>query len=184
MAGRLVAVVGPSGAGKDTVIDGARRRLAGAPAIVFVRRVVTRPAGAGGEDHIPATAEEFAATKAAGGFLLDWEAHGVRYGIPASVAGDVAAGLVCVANLSRAAVAEARRLLPTTVVEITAPLAVLADRLARRGRESAADIAERLERAGTVPVDADTVIVNDGAPDQAIAALIALLARLPEPRPG
>ncbi|MEW5726824.1 MAG: phosphonate metabolism protein/1,5-bisphosphokinase (PRPP-forming) PhnN [Pseudomonadota bacterium] len=175
MAGRLVAVVGPSGAGKDTVIDGARRRLAGDPAIVFVRRVVTRPAGAGGEDHIPATTAEFCAIKAAGGFLLDWEAHGIRYGIPASVAEDVARGLVCVANLSRAAVAHARRLLPTTVVEITAPIPVLAERLARRGRESAADITERLERAGAVAIDADTVIVNDGAIEDAVAALVTTL---------
>lgn len=175
MPGRLVAVVGPSGAGKDTVMDGARRRLADAADIVFVRRVITRPAGAGGEDHLAASPDEFAAMKASGAFLLDWDAHGIRYGIPASVADDVAAGKVCVANLSRAAVADARRRLPTVVVEITAPIPILAERLARRGRETAADIAERLRRAGTVKADADHVIVNDGAPEQAVEALARIL---------
>ncbi len=181
MPGRLVAVVGPSGAGKDTIMDGARRHLADSPDIVFVRRVITRPAEAGGEDHRAATPGEFAAMKASAGFLLDWDAHGIRYGIPASVADEVTAGKTCVANLSRAAVADARRLLPTMVVEITAPIPVLAERLARRGRETAADIAERLRRAGAVQADADLVIVNDGAPETAVEALVRAL-RAPDGR--
>ncbi len=48
--GRLILVVGPSGAGKDTIIDGAKEACAGNPAIVFPRRVVTRAVSAT-EDH-------------------------------------------------------------------------------------------------------------------------------------
>ena len=42
--GRLVLVVGPSGAGKDTLIAGARVKCLNNPTIVFPRRVVTRAA--------------------------------------------------------------------------------------------------------------------------------------------
>ena len=75
---RLFAVVGPSGAGKDTLMAAAAHR----PGVALVRRVITRPAEAGGEDFEGVTPEAFAARKARGAFALDWEAHGLRYGIP------------------------------------------------------------------------------------------------------
>ncbi|MBX9701143.1 MAG: phosphonate metabolism protein/1,5-bisphosphokinase (PRPP-forming) PhnN, partial [Acetobacteraceae bacterium] len=124
--GRLVAVVGPSGAGKDTLLAGARAALAGDASVRFVRRAITRPANAGGEDHRALTEAEFAAELAAGGFALHWEAHGLRYGIPRGIKTDLAAGRVVVANLSRAVLAEAEARYPLLVLEVTAPPAVLA----------------------------------------------------------
>ena len=97
-----VLVVGPSGAGKDTLLDAARGALAGDPRFRFVRRVITRPADPGGEDHEPVTEADFATRD----FALQWQAHGLRYGIPADIAVDLAAGLVVVANVSRAIIAE------------------------------------------------------------------------------
>lgn len=174
--GRLVAVVGPSGAGKDTLLDGARAALAGDARFRFVQRAITRPAEAGGEAHRNVTAADFAAEQAAGGFALDWTAHGLRYGIPRDMEADLAAGRVVVANLSRAVLAEAGARYPLLVLEITAPPAVLAARLAARGREDAAAVGERLARAAPVPPGlAVRRIVNDGAVDAGVAQVVAAL---------
>lgn len=143
--GTFVVVVGPSGAGKDTMIDYARARL-DASAFVFARRVITRPAAAG-EDHEPVSDAEFRKRLAGGSFALHWQVHGLSYGIPAIVDDWLAGGIVVVANVSRAVVAEARRRYPKLlVVSVTAPIDVLAKRLSRRGRETEAEIKERLAR--------------------------------------
>jgi phosphonate metabolism protein PhnN/1,5-bisphosphokinase (PRPP-forming) len=179
--GTLVLVVGPSGAGKDSLIDGARKALAGDRRFAFVRRVITRPAEAGGEAHEAATPTEFAARRAAGGFVLSWQAHGLDYGIPASVADDLAAGRHVIANVSRAVVAEAAAASPPVlVVEVTAPPEVLAARLAARGRETAADVAGRLARAGAAvpPGVAHVQVVNDGTLEEGIARFVAVLRSL------
>src|ERR1700758_459495 len=96
----LLLVVGPSGAGKDTLLDAARRALADDPKFRFVRRVVTRAAKAGDEPHETVTEAEFAARE----FALQWQAHGLRYGIPADAIVD---DVVTVANVSRTVIAEA-----------------------------------------------------------------------------
>ncbi len=172
----LVGVVGPSGAGKDTLLDGARAALAGAPGIRFVRRAITRPAEAGGEDHLPMTRDAFEAARDAGAFALWWDAHGLLYGIPADVEPAIARGEVMVANLSRGVLEEAARRLPTLVVEITAPPEVLAARLSARGREDAADIAARLARQATLPEGIPVRrVMNDGSVAEGIARLVALL---------
>src|ERR1700722_14225051 len=136
----LVLVVGPSGAGKDTLLDAARWALTDDPRFRFVRRVIPPPADAGGEAHEPVTEAEFATCD----FALAWQAHGLHYGIPADIAADLDAGRVVVANVSRGVIAEAARWFPVRVIEISAPPQVLAARLAARGRESASDVAARL----------------------------------------
>ncbi|MEG4642684.1 phosphonate metabolism protein/1,5-bisphosphokinase (PRPP-forming) PhnN [Paracoccus sp. APAP_BH8] len=172
MSRRLVAVVGPSGAGKDTLMALA---CAARPDIRAARRVVTRPAEAGGEDFEPVTEAEFAARERAGAFALHWRAHGLGYGIPAAALAGQGTLLI---NASRAVLAEARARFPgLTVLLVTAPPEVLARRLAGRGRESGADQAARLARAafplppGIVP----RVVVNDGTPEQGLARFLAAL---------
>lgn len=174
----LVPVVGPSGAGKDTLLAAARARLLRDRRFVFARRCITRPAEAGGEDHLPMTREAFAAQRDRGGFALWWEAHGLLYGIPADMVGHLAAGRVVVANLSRTALREAAGRWPVRVLLITAPSAVLARRLAERGRESAEDVAARLSRAATLPQGLEVETVeNDGAVEEGVARLLAALSR-------
>jgi phosphonate metabolism protein PhnN/1,5-bisphosphokinase (PRPP-forming) len=174
----LVAVVGPSGAGKDTLMGAARARLAGDARFVFVQRAITRPAEAGGEDHRALDDARFAAECAAGAFALWWRAHGLGYGIPRAIEADLAAGRVVVANLSRAVLADAAARYRLRVLLVTAPAAVLAARLAARGREPPADIAARLAREAALPAGLDSVTVtNDGSPQEGAERLAAELIR-------
>ncbi len=174
----LVGVVGPSGAGKDTLMSGARAALSGDPRFRFVRRCITRPAEAGGEEHEPLTPAEFAARRASGGFALCWEAHGLLYGIPREIEADLAAGRVVVANLSRQVLRDAAAHYPLRVLEITAPLMLRARRLAARGRETAEDIAARLSREAGIPPGLDVETVqNDADVESGVARVLAVLNR-------
>lgn len=167
--GVFIAVVGPSGAGKDTIIDYARERLDDDSGIEFVRRVITRPSDAGSEDHDTLADAAFDEAEKHGAFALSWPAHGLKYGLPASVDRTIADGRVAIANLSRGAlVALRQRYANVAVVEITARPDILAERLSARGRESRGEVLARLAR--TAPVDRrDDVITidNSGARDEA-----------------
>lgn len=175
MPGRVFAVVGPSGAGKDTLIAAARvaRRD-----LHVVRRVITRPEEAGGEPYEGVTPEEFARRAGAGEFALSWQAHGLSYGIPVSAMDAISEGRDVIFNGSRAMLAEAWEVFPNlTVILVTAPINVLAERLARRGRETPNEIAARLTRQlyevpPGIPV---RVVENGGSLDVAVAAFLAAL---------
>lgn len=181
----LVPVVGPSGAGKDTLLAAARAQLAGDPRFVFPRRAITRPAEAGGEDHEALGEPAFAERAAAGGFALRWHAHGLDYGIPRAIEDDLAAGRVVVVNLSRTVIAEAASRYATRVLVVSAPPALLAARLAARGREDAADIAERLAREVALPDGVERVVVmNDGEVATGVARLVAALRDCLSPSAG
>ena len=176
MTGRLVLVVGPSGAGKDTLIAAAKTALANDPNYVFPKRIITRQAMAEAEDHESVSPETFAKLRGDGAFALDWDAHGLSYGLPASRMGDLAAGRTVVFNGSRAAVAEARRRFTAlTVVLIDATAQGRAARLAGRGRESAAGIAERLAREVRDPLPGAVPVDNSGALADGVAAFLAAL---------
>lgn len=176
--GKLALVVGPSGAGKDTLIAGARAQLAGDPNFVFPRREITRPADAGGEDHITVSWDSFAQRRADGAYALAWEAHGLGYGVPAGIADDLARGRTVVVNVSRTVIPDARTRFPNLqVMNVTAPVAILAERLAARGRESADDVARRLDRSGAFVIDDAGVVnvVNDAGPEQGIERFVNAL---------
>lgn len=178
--GVFVAVVGPSGAGKDSLIAYARARLADEAEIQFVRRVVTRPSDAAAEDHDTLSEGDFAAAEARGAFALSWQAHGLSYGLPASVDHGVEAGHVVVANLSRAAIpALTRRYASVIVVEVVAAPEILAGRIAGRARESAGEAAARLVRRATIDAGGATVVTldNSGALEVAGERFVDLLRR-------
>lgn len=164
--GCFVAVVGPSGAGKDTIMDAARVALAGDTRFHFVRRIITRPQMPGTEDHD--SLDEAAFTKAAGegAFALHWQAHGLSYGLPKSLEDEIADGTVVIANVSRRVLGDIRRLYKSrSVVVITARPDVLAERLASRGRESREEITARLAREVSFDDDAGDVVTIDNSGD-------------------
>ncbi|WP_316238949.1 phosphonate metabolism protein/1,5-bisphosphokinase (PRPP-forming) PhnN [Bradyrhizobium sp. SZCCHNR1015] len=163
--GRLILVVGPSGAGKDTLLNVARRECAGDDRVVFPRRIVTREASAF-EDNLEMSVSAFRQALSAGEFALHWEAHGHDYGVPRAIKDDILAGCTVVVNVSRTIIPAARRdYANVIVVAITAPADVLAARLGKRHRPSDGDIGERLHRAVTEDAVADVTIVNVGDPE-------------------
>ena len=169
---RVFAVVGPSGAGKDTLIRGA---LVARPDLRLVRRVITRPTEAGGEDFEGVTPQDFAHRQARGDFALTWEAHGLSYGIPKR---QLSGPQDVIFNGSRAALPSAVRVFPgLRVILVTAPDIILAARLAARGRETATDIRARLGRAAfAMPAGIDfQTVVNDSSPEVGTARLLAAL---------
>lgn len=168
----LILVVGPSGAGKDTVLGLAHRELAGDPRFRFVRRVITRKTHTAREDHVEVTEAEFSSRD----FALQWRVHGLRYGLPSDIADAIARGVTVVANVSRSVIADAALRFPTRVIQITAPPELLAERLAGRARETSSEIRQRLSRSVALPggVPGDTV-KNDATPAEAAAKFIALL---------
>lgn len=177
--GVLILVVGPSGVGKDTLLDGARRAFAGNKRFEFPQRYITRPAAYGGEAHIPVSNETFDDMKRDGKFALHWSAHGFQYGISADVLDRMARGVAVIVNVSRTVIAPARaQIAPMHAVYITASSEVIAARLKVRGRESSAQIQERARRdVGGVPEDAIS-FVNDRPVSESIAAFTDLLAEL------
>jgi ribose 1,5-bisphosphokinase len=159
--GRLILVVGPSGAGKDTLLGLAKTLCAEERNIVFPRRVITREASAS-EDNEEVSAGTFEEALARDEYAMHWEAHGHGYALSRAIDDDIRAGRTVVANVSRTVIVAMRRAYASVlVVSITAPPNVLAERLAMRARGSDGKIEHRLRRtvdeASATP---DATIVN------------------------
>jgi ribose 1,5-bisphosphokinase len=163
--GRLVLVVGPSGAGKDTLLGLARAACADDSYIVFARRVVTREASSF-EDNVQLSDADFIAALGRGEFAMHWEAHGHRYALPRAIDDDIGAGRTVVANVSRTVIEPMRRAYANVVViSITAPADVLAQRIAMRARTSDGASPDRLMRKVADDAAPDKTIVNVGSAD-------------------
>lgn len=145
--GAFVAVVGPSGAGKDSLLAYVKQRLGGDADIHFARRVITRVCDPASETHDTLDVAGFEAAEAAGAFALSWRSHGLAYGIPVRVDDIVRDGGVVIANVSRGVIPQVRARYGVTVpVLVTVSPDALAARLFARGRETQGDIAARLAR--------------------------------------
>ncbi|OAP40053.1 ribose-phosphate pyrophosphokinase [Sinorhizobium glycinis] len=186
--GTLIVVVGPSGAGKDSVMGFAARHFAQRPDILFVRRFITRPSDAGSEVHESVSTAEFEELQQSGAFAVSWQAHGLSYGIPREIADKIESGMTAIVNGSRAALPAVRAAFGKVAVAlVTADAPVLAKRLAQRGRESEEDVLRRLKRqVPDVVAGPDvTVIDNSGRLDVAGQRFVALVeqhcAKAPHP---
>ncbi|WP_275096173.1 phosphonate metabolism protein/1,5-bisphosphokinase (PRPP-forming) PhnN [Sedimenticola hydrogenitrophicus] len=176
----LIYVVGASGSGKDSLMQYARRKLAREPGVVFAHRYITRPADAGGENHVALSDEEFQARLCARLFALHWYSHGHAYGIGIEINQWLAKGVTVVVNGSRAYLSEARRACPELLpVWIEVSPGVLCQRLHERGRETAEEIERRLARHQNMQGgrSGGEVIRNDTRLEEAGDALVALIRR-------
>jgi len=145
-AANIIYVMGPSGAGKDTLLAYARAHV-DPTRIIFAHRYITRSADAGAENHVALSETEFAARQSAGLFALSWESHGFRYAIGVEIDLWLDRGVVVVVSGARAAwQAAMQRYRDAIGVVISAPGDVRAARLAQRGREDEAAIRARLAR--------------------------------------
>lgn len=173
--GRLIAVVGPSGVGKDSVMQGVKEAL---PQTHLVRRVITRAPELGGEEFDPVSVDDFHAMAKDGAFIVHWGAHGLYYGIPITVRYHLNKGIDCLANFSRKALLAGADTFPRfSVLNITASRETLQSRLAARNRETPDDIARRLAEAHKpLPLGLSVMNVsNDGELSKTIACALAAL---------
>jgi len=178
--GVFVAVVGPSGSGKDTILSYARERLQHRPEFHFVRRIVTRAAAGDTEEHDTLNEQAFDAALQSGAFSLHWDAHGLRYALPKSVDHHVENGSVVIANVSRSTLGELGSIYANVrIVHLNVERQVLARRLAQRGREDAAAIEERLRRSAQAIAHRDGAIMLDNSGPVEIAGnrFIAILEK-------
>lgn len=177
--GCLIVVVGPSGAGKDSILKGAENYFRDNRRISFVRRMITRECDPASEVHDSVSEFEFIARQNRGEFSVWWQANGLYYGLPVELFAQIDQGQLLVANGSRAAIADIRsKFKQLTVVHITVKEDVLATRLMSRSRETADKIEQRLERNQMInPIEGDDVVTidNSAARDTAIEAFIALI---------
>jgi ribose 1,5-bisphosphokinase len=176
--GTLVLVVGPSGVGKDTLISYCRSRLSDDDGVVFPRRTITRAAADGAEDHDCVSEADFQARSERGAFAIHWQAHGLRYGVPASIDTHLAVRRTVVVNVSRSVVGAIRqRYRRLIVVSVGASREVVAARLRDRGRETVDDIERRLARGDAIEIDGPDVVRldNSGPIEAAGEALLRLL---------
>lgn len=192
MSGRLIYLMGPSGSGKDSLLNAARARLA-ERGCVIARRVITRSAEAVGEDAIGVAPVEFDQQEAAGAFALSWRANGLAYGIPRQIDDWLAAGQDVLINGSRGHLAQARQRYPGLLaILLRVDEAALRQRLQARGRESAEQIEARLARsrdfvvggalaaavtpAAVAPTENTVVLDNSGPLEQTVSQLLQLLS--------
>ncbi len=174
--GRLVLVVGPSGAGKDTLLGLATAACADDPAIVFPRRVITREASAA-EENEEVSAGTFQEALTRGEYAMHWEAHGHCYALPRAIDDDIRSGRTIVANVSRTVIGAMRRAYADVVeVLVPAPPNVLAERIAMRARSSDGRVENRLRRTvEDVSAAPDVTIVNTGSVEYHSRQLVRII---------
>lgn len=191
-----MAIVGPSGAGKDTIMNAVHEVLKNNPEFLFVRRIITRKAGInsfndhdetsqniGNEDNIGVSLEKFFELSQKASFSLQWFAHGIHYGLPMGIVDEVHKGKIVIANVSRAKLGHAKELFGKVyVIEINAPIEILKERLLGRKREKITDIEERLKRAN-IPIQLPEgskycYIDNSGNVKSAVDKMLSILQSL------
>jgi ribose 1,5-bisphosphokinase len=164
-AGRLFFVVGPSGVGKDSLLEWVKTRLPANAGPVFARRSITRPVHAS-EAHEPMTRDAFQHATQAGHFSMIWQANDTCYGIRRDIEAELKIGRDVVVNGSREYIPQLRQLFPQAkILWISADPESIKQRIESRSRETGAALENRLQRTtafNAEEVDGVTHIDNSG----------------------
>ncbi|MCW8901937.1 MAG: phosphonate metabolism protein/1,5-bisphosphokinase (PRPP-forming) PhnN [Gammaproteobacteria bacterium] len=176
----LYYVIGASGSGKDSLMNFARNHMPENTKAVFTHRYITRPANAGGENHVSLSEKEFNLRKAAGCFAMSWYSHDMYYGISIEINQWLRFGLDVVVNGSRAYLDEATKLYPQLQpVLISVNSDILRERLESRGRETPEQIERRLEQAHSLELQVShpglIIIKNNSTVENAGEQFIQLI---------
>jgi ribose 1,5-bisphosphokinase len=177
---RLIYVIGPSGAGKDSLLNGLRQEIsdiAKPSPLYFAQRTITRNHHQSNEDHEAVDARTFDLLKKNDAFALSWSANGLNYGVRHQELAPMSEGTWVLVNGSRAYLQEAKLRFPgLTVLHITASIEVLRARLLARGRETEQGIEDRLNRSQSFVLEPqDLCISNDVSLEESLAMLKNLL---------
>ena len=141
-------IIGGSGAGKDSLIDYVKKHLSENEPIEFVRRYITRPSTAGGENHLALTEEEFLQYKDNDHFVMNWFSHNTHYGIGTEINHWLSKNISVVMNGSREYLLTAANKYPNIIpVLISVDPLILSERLFSRGRENYDEIQKRIAQA-------------------------------------
>jgi ribose 1,5-bisphosphokinase len=175
---KLFYIIGPSGAGKDTLINYARKMINGSENVIFAHRYITRPPYTGNENHICLSNEEFQHRVNANLFAMHWESHGNFYGIGREIDSWMESGFNVVVNGSRQYLPVARQICPDMdVILVIASEEIINQRLANRGREEAEEIKKRVARTSEISADLENCIKlqNESAIEDAGNELINII---------
>lgn len=164
MSHRLVYVIGPSGAGKDSVLQGVRTTWPFTEPAHFAQRTITRPVKPDDEQHEMINAAGFAQLLHEQALAMHWQANGLSYGIRQSELEPLYRGHWLFVNGSRAYLPQMLQVWPqATVVHIGASREVLAQRLAQRGRETEDAVAKRLSREVALDLPAMSILIDNNS---------------------
>jgi len=176
---KLFYLMGPSGAGKDSLLEYARTHIDEAAPVVFAHRYITRPANAGGENHRSLSESEFALRSRNNCFAMKWCSHGLCYGVGKEIDAWLAQGLSVMVNGSRSYFSTASQKYPDiTPILVDVDSHVLAGRLTKRGRESQQEIQARLSKIRskqTIQHPNLMIIENNTTIDQAGETLLEII---------
>lgn len=191
---RLIYIIGPSGAGKDSLLNSLRQEMAdmtalsdmtdktNPPPLYFAKRTITRSHDQSNEDHEAVDTSNFESLMNSNAFAMHWFANGLHYGVRHQELAPMSEGTWVMVNGSRAYLEEAKRRFPElTVLLITAPIEVLRKRLLSRGRENEQAIEARLSRSQDVALGPQDLCVSNGG---SLAESVATLKNLLKQRTG
>ncbi len=173
--GTLILVVGNSGSGKDSIINGVSEKYPlDLKKVYIVKRYITRPPSKT-EDNYFISSEEFNEMGKKGKFALQWHIYGLDYGVPIEIEEWLKNGHTVIVNVSRTIINDTRKKYKNLkVVFIEVPLEITLQRLKIRERESEQGLKERIERARNNQKfpEADFEIDNSGELDEAISQFL------------